>query len=52
MYREEVTILLQTWSEHLTRSSHFIHWLADEDQPMILENQGSFAHEIMKERFQ
>ena len=52
IYREEVTILLQTWSEHLARTSHFIYWLADEDQIIILENQGSFAHKIMKERFQ
>ena len=43
---------LQTWSEHLTHNSHFIYWLVDEDQPIILENQGSFPYEIMKERFQ
>ena len=45
-------ILLQTLSEHLTRTLQFIDWLANEDQPIILENQGSFADEIMKERFQ
>ena len=36
-------ILLQTGSEHLTRIWHFIYWLADEDQLIMLRTQsGSF----------
>ena len=36
-------ILLQTGSEHLTQIWHFIYWLADEDQLIMLRTQsGSF----------
>ena len=46
-------VIIQFRVQFVINLHEWVFQKADEDQPvLILENQGSFAHEIMKKHFQ